>query len=129
MARLHIDQCLSWRVAHELRMRGHDARQAAEIAMHAADDDEHLIVAARDQRIIVTENEDDFALLHDAWIRWQRAWHIPAHWRHAGIIIVPSDFTIATTVAEVDAFVSQQDTFTDALVRWTVQGWQWRSPP
>ncbi|MHB8645202.1 MAG: DUF5615 family PIN-like protein [Thermomicrobiales bacterium] len=46
MARLHIDQCLSWRVAHEMRARGHEARHAAEIAMHAADDDEHLIVAA-----------------------------------------------------------------------------------
>ncbi len=70
MARLHIDQWLSWRVAHELRQRGHNARHAAEIAMHAADDDEHLIVTARDQRIILTENEDDFALFHDAWIRW-----------------------------------------------------------
>lgn len=97
--------------------------------MHAADDDEHLIVAARDQWIILTENEDDFALLHDAWIRWQRAWQIPAHWRHAGIIVAPSDFAIATTVAAVDAFVSQQDTFTDAFVRWTTTDWQWRSPP
>jgi len=42
---------------------------------------------------------------------------------------LPSDFAITTTVTEVDAFVSQRDTLTDALVRWTAQGWQWRSPP
>lgn len=129
MARLHIDQCLSWRVAHGLRGRGHDARHAAEIAMHTAGDDEHLIVGARDRRIIVTENEDDFALLHDAWIRWQRAWHVPTSWRHAGIVVVPSDFVIQTVVAEADTFVSRQETLTDAFVRWTVNGWQWRSPP
>jgi hypothetical protein len=129
MARLHIDQCLSWRIAQELRGRGHDARHAAEVAMQTASDDEHLIVAARDHRIIVTENEDDFALLHDAWIRWQRAWQVQESWRHAGILIVPSDFVIHTTVATVDAFVSREEILTDALVRWTVNGWQWRSPP
>src|SRR5262245_1656457 len=84
MARLHVDQCLSWRIAAGLRTFGHDARHASEIGMHTADDDEHLVVAARDRRIILTGNEDDFALLHDAWIRWQREWQVPVHWRHEG---------------------------------------------
>jgi predicted nuclease of predicted toxin-antitoxin system len=129
MARSHVDQCLSWRVADGLRGLGHDARHASEIGMHAADDDEHLIAAARDRRIIVTENEDDFALLHDAWIRWQREWNVPTHWRHAGILIVPSDYDVQTVMTHVHAFVSEQHDFTDALVVRTARGWQWRSPP
>jgi hypothetical protein len=129
MARLHVDQCLSWRVADGLRMLGHEARHAAEIGMYAADDDQHLIVAARDRRIVLTENEDDIALLHDAWIRWQRECHMPAIWNHAGILIVPSDFEIQTTIMDVHAFLSQPHDLTNALVIRMATGWQWRSPP
>ena len=50
-------------------------------------DDEQLLVASQDGRILVTHSEQDFILLHYTWQRWAAAWGVTA--QHAGILIVP----------------------------------------
>ena len=81
-----------------LRVTGHDVVTARELGLEHASDDEHLLTAAQQVRILVSHNRADFVLLHDAWQRWASAWQVGA--RHGGILILPQQLSV-TRIAEV----------------------------
>ncbi len=87
MARFHFDQNVALDVAVLVRHVGHDVVTTGEAGLLDADDDVHLLAAARAGRILVTHNRRDFRLLHRAWQRWTRDWRVLMG--HAGILIIP----------------------------------------
>lgn len=87
MARFHLDQNVAADIGDALRDAGHDVVTTNEAGLLDADDDEHLLSAAKAGRIVVTHNGKDFRLLHGAWLRWARDWG--AARTHAGILIIP----------------------------------------
>ena len=72
MADFYADQNISLDLIALLRGRGHTAVTARNLGLERARDDEHLLVAAERDRLLLTYNRDDFELLHDAWHRWLR---------------------------------------------------------
>jgi hypothetical protein len=81
------------RLAVLLRQLGHDVVHSQEIGMKYEPDDAQLFIAAQDNRILVTKNGEDFALLHRAWQRWSAAWGVNP--THAGILIIAADGRIS----------------------------------
>lgn len=55
--------------------------------MDAAKDDEQLLFAAQQRRVLITHNIKDFQMLHDAWKRWSSAWEVDQP--HSGLLIIP----------------------------------------
>lgn len=97
MARFHLDHNVSNRIATVLRDHGHDVVTAWDLGLMGADDDVHLSVATDDRRVLVTQNKDDFILLHRAWRRWSALWRAAnlqaginvVPYPHTGILIIP----------------------------------------
>lgn len=56
--------------------------------MRHADDEQQIIVAALQRRVLVSHNCRDFLLLHRAWLRWPPSLQVyfPLH---AGIAVIP----------------------------------------
>ena len=87
--RLLLDQMIDTDVAADLRAAGHDVCCAAELGMARADDPEILEVAIRENRVLVTLDEDfgDWAILPLA--------------RHPGVIRVKADPTTTEIIESV----------------------------
>ena len=57
-----VDNALSPRLAHLLREAGHDALHVAAFKMQAADDTDILVLARREERIVISA-DSDFSML------------------------------------------------------------------
>lgn len=86
-------------------------------------DDEHLLAASLRARILVTNNIRDFVLLHDAWIRWSRKWHV--HSSHSGILALPNGTPIERTVELLCHFVNGVPLpVTNTMYIWDGSDWE-----
>ncbi|CAN5902245.1 MAG: DUF5615 family PIN-like protein [Gemmatimonadota bacterium] len=84
--RFLLDEDLSRRVAETARGLGLDMVSVHEIGRLERDDDDHLRWAAREGRIVVTRNRDDF-------IEWTTAFFQRGE-PHTGVLIVPTALSI-----------------------------------
>lgn len=125
MARFYLDHNVSRRLVRLLREHDHDVITTAELGSERASDGLHLLSASSLDRVLVTHNERDFLMLHDAWLRWRRAWHVTA--AHAGIIVLPQvqQWNPMRSVGELEALAEPSDTprIGSALRN---QLWTWR---
>jgi len=81
-----LDENVAAEVGSLLERRGHDVLSIAFVpALRRIGDYDVLRIAAREGRILVTQNVNDFTLLHHAWRRWSRDWGVAPV--HAGILI------------------------------------------
>lgn len=97
---------------------------AREIGQEQGDDAEHLFIAARQQRIIVTYDRDDFTLLHRAWLRWSAGWQVWVD--HPGILIIPQPprLSVAQSDREIASLLIHQPVMVNVLFVWTTSaGW------
>jgi len=128
LAAFYIDNDISRRLAELLAMQGHDAISARDLGLQSASDGQQLLVAAQRGRIFVTNNREDYMLLHDAWLRWTEAWHVPE--RHSGIMVVPQgrwygiDWTPEEIAPELTSFVLAGIEVAGLLLRRGAHGWQ-----
>jgi len=78
--KLYLDEDTSHHsILAALRSRGIDVVSSLEAGMNGREDEDHLVLAAAQDRVIVTGNVGDFALLHTEWASAGRP--------HSGIII------------------------------------------
>ena len=84
--RFLLDEDLDPKVAVAGRGLGLDIVSVQEIGRRGLPDDEHLRWAARERRIMVTRNRDDF-------IEWTTAFFQKGE-PHAGVLIVPTTLSI-----------------------------------
>lgn len=61
--RFHLDESMPNAVAEGLRRRGHDVTTSVEVGLISAGDDEQLAFAAREDRVLITRDQD-FLRLH-----------------------------------------------------------------
>lgn len=76
--KLYLDQDISYRLAEQLRARGHNAIGAWEVGNASLDDVAQLEYAASQSRVLVTCNAQDFVPHYLAW------WNAGRH--HSGIV-------------------------------------------
>lgn len=125
----YLDEDVSAASAHRLIVLGNDAMDARGAVAHATKDHQHLALATRLGRILVTYNVDDFVLLHLAWREWFEEFGKPPLADHGGIIIVPQppDLTALEAADLIHDFVDHQTMvgLRNRLFRWTaLNGWQ-----
>jgi predicted nuclease of predicted toxin-antitoxin system len=97
--KVYLDEDLSPRVALLLRQRGVDATSAHEVGNGQLADRAQLQYATREGRAIVTRNVVDFLeLARDA---------VASNTRHAGIVLIPSNFRGDEYQAIAGAIVEQ----------------------
>ena len=79
--RFYLDEDLSPRIAAIGRGLGLDVVSAIELGHLGLDDENQLLLAARDGRCLVTENRADFVRLTTVFFQDQRP--------HAGVLLLP----------------------------------------
>jgi len=78
-ARLYLDADVDVLLARLLRDEGYDAITAVEANLRTANDEEQLLYAAREGRVLLTYNIRHLAPLHNEWLAQGR--------EHAGIVV------------------------------------------
>lgn len=108
-----------------LRGRGHDVITSRELGLDRASDGLHLLEAAKRRRILLTYNERDFLLLHDAWLRWSAAWGVQP--LHCGVLMLPQRQRWSPThvLVEIET-VLERATASASDGGMTKQLWMWR---
>jgi predicted nuclease of predicted toxin-antitoxin system len=82
--KIHLDDDSAWPLlANLLRKAGHDVQLPSDVGLAGAEDPVHLTRAISDDRICMTKNYDDFALLHTLVKQ--------THGKHPGILVVRQD--------------------------------------
>ncbi len=128
MAAFYLDNDVPLALARELRGLGHRVASTRGRGLQRAGDEAQLLTAADRAEVLVTCNRNDFFLLHDAWLRWSRAWPVTAPPRHAGIVIIPQDWLPDVAARELDALVSGPSALTDRCYRYRLdRGWELRT--
>lgn len=98
--KFYLDEDISGKVAEIARGLGVDIVTARECGNQGADDEVHLLSAARDGRCLVTRNRDDFVALSVRFLQDEQS--------HAGVLVVPYTMPtdrfslIAAAIAEYD---------------------------
>jgi hypothetical protein len=128
MARFYLDHCFPQLATGELASKGHDAVTSRERGRSRARDDDQLLYAAIERRILLTHNWKDFRLLHDAWRRWMR--HFSMLHAHAGILVLPQGWSYEQYGDEIHSYVGSTGYIANELHRYDVQhGWVVQPPP
>jgi hypothetical protein len=105
VAAFYLDSDIARDVAVLLQGEGHDVVTTRSIGLGAAPDDEQMLTAAEQGRIMVTHNGRDYSLLHGAWLRWSWAWQITP--QHSGVLVIPQprELPIPQAARELSRFV------------------------
>lgn len=106
MTSFYADHNISLRLVQFMRVSGYDITFAREQGLERAHDPAQLLHAATHDRVLLTHNERDFLLLHDARTLWSRAWEIAPS--HAGVIVLPQqeNWSSQQAVREIEAILA-----------------------
>jgi hypothetical protein len=117
---LYVDEDPHKDLAPHLTDVGHAAVSTNERGHMGRSDPWQLAVAARERRVFITCNFDDFRLLHEAWTSWSTEWGIESRVRHAGILVIPNgnEMMLGQMVDIVVEILEQESTLDNRLFRW-----------
>ena len=76
MAELYLDHNADVRLVGPFRNASHGVRTAYDLGLDDAEDPEHLAIAADNGWILITNDKEDFRLLHLAFQIWTRRWNL-----------------------------------------------------
>lgn len=113
MARFFLDNDFPLGTGIELQRMGHDISSARSTNREHCHDEDQLLYAAAENRILVTHNRRDFVLLHDAWRRWSRAWDISE--QHAGVLVLRQGNTYRQYAKHIAEYVDQLEQVANVL--------------
>jgi hypothetical protein len=121
VARVYLDEDVAHRVARLLAEAGHDAITTRDAGRKGLRDDLQLLAASQDGRVLLTQNEEDFLLLHLAWMSWSQAWHVTPS--HSGILLV-AQAPPETLADAVEMLLARGLHLTNHFFRWRpFDGW------
>jgi hypothetical protein len=103
VASFYLDENIDWKVVPLLVNQGHQAVTCGELGLYRAGDQRHLLTAAQNGWLLLTNNRADFRLLHDAWLQWSAVWQVSAV--HAGILICIQEWSPPRLAREIEEFL------------------------
>jgi hypothetical protein len=129
LARFYTDHDVSSHTAAALRRHGHDVITTRELHGERAPDYRQLLTASEQDRILVTHDERDYALLHGAWLLWSSVWQVVA--QHSGVLIIPqwvppfTEWEAEGAATQLTAFVQAHLSLANELYLWRRDaGWR-----
>lgn len=117
---------MSERLAPELRSRGHRVTAARDIGLESADDAYHLTIAAENSWVLVTNNRNDFRLLHTALQLWAERWGLTR--QHAGVVILPGALPAIPGQLSALTLLESGTEFHNRLHEWREGSWHLYPP-
>ena len=91
--------------------------------MRQARDAEHLLHAAQHHRTVLTRDRD-FLELHVALLDWAAAWGVSPAPEHAGILVIPSTWTVPFAASQINTFLLGNSRTSNTLYEYdAVRGW------
>lgn len=124
MPTFYADHNVAFQLVQLMHARGYDVTFAREQGLESASDAAHLLHAATRGRILLTHNERDFLLLHQAWTLWTASWNISP--RHAGVIVLPQQelWSPRHALHEIETVLTAAPILSNEFWRWKAsRGW------
>jgi hypothetical protein len=75
-------------LAVSLRGHGFDAVTTTQLGRKGSSDPRQLKYASETARVLVTHNNRDYRMLHEALVLWAEEWGVLDRRRHSGILII-----------------------------------------
>jgi hypothetical protein len=126
MGDLYLDEDVSGDTGRRLISLGDDALDARGVLEHATKVHQHLAMATRLGRVLVTHNAADYLLVHLAWREWFEEFVESPRPEHAGILLLPQPPELgAIEIADlVHAFVAERTMaeLRNRLFQWSKRG-------
>lgn len=120
----YADHNVAFQLVQLIQARGYDITYAREQGLASASDAAHLLHAATHDRVLLTHNERDFLLLHQAWVLWSRSWNISP--RHAGVLMLPQQkhWSPRHALREIETILMVTPSLVNEFWRWKAsRGW------
>jgi hypothetical protein len=109
VARFYFDEMVSKRkAAPALRSLSHDVVTTEDVGQKGLPDYLQFLYAYREQRIFVTKNKKDLALLHGAWLSW-------GHPAHYGVLVIPDNVEDGELMRQIDALMRRSTPLSNKL--------------
>jgi hypothetical protein len=124
MARFYLDENTPREVQLILSQYSHDVVHAYDLGHRSMPDPEHLQVAAKAGRILVTYNRRDFRELHRFWTALNAWGNLDQH--HSGVLTSWGDIPDEPWANLVHDFVSQASNLDNQMWEWLPRQQQWR---
>ena len=118
MARFYLDENVAEALVAALGQLKHEAVSTTQMGRNGARDPQQLNTAVDLDRILVTHNEADFRLLHEAWRSWSSRWGVTTSANHPGILVLPQivGLSVPAMAVELHALVTTQDSVANQLL-------------
>ncbi len=124
MARFYLDENISRVTQRMLVQNAHDVVHAFDLGNRSVSDPEHLRVAARDDRILVTFNRRDFRELHRFWTALNAWGNLDQH--HAGVLTSWGDIPDEPWANLVHDFVAAGPDLDNRMWEWRPREQKWQ---
>jgi hypothetical protein len=139
VARFYTDEDIPLALGPLLAAGGHDVVTTRALGRAGVHDGDQLLFAARDGRALITHNEADYVLLHQAWQLWAGAWRnwpptapgapMAAAPGHGGILVLPQAHSLARAVRlerwrqAIEELVASGRPLDNELYAWRLARW------
>ena len=124
MARFYLDEDIPPDVGEALTRYNHDVVHAVEAGNQSIPDPVHLLMAARDGRVLVTFNRRDFRQAHQFWTALHSWGNLDQP--HAGILTSMGQVPKIEWAHLVHDFVSQGPDLDNQMWEWRRQQRLWK---
>jgi urease accessory protein UreE len=123
LATLYLDEDVSHHIRPLLEATGHTIYTTYQQGRAETSDGDQLLYAAANAWTIISHNRRDFELLHDAWLRWTRAWSLGN--RHLGILIISQRISHHDNATVIDTLLSAHPNVDDQLLGYDTTSQVW----
>ena len=114
--KFYVDECVPLGTVTALQNEGFDAVWVGHVSHLGWNDPRHLVYALENGYTIITENRDDYKLLHQLWTLLLQKNYISVS--HLGILTATKQIRPPSWVTFVQQLISAQETLTSAFFVW-----------
>lgn len=124
MARFYLDEDIPPQVGQLLAQQGHDFVHANDLGNRGVPDPQHLLLAAAEDRVLVTFNRRDFGPLHNFWTALN-IWGVMRQ-PHSGILSSWGQIPATEWAGIIHQFVGADAAMDNQMWEWHRQQQRWR---